>query len=328
MIILAGAGDVEEIAQYNSFWSELGHRALHPVLIRMDILLLGPNGQVGHELRRLAQPLGEVTKMGRSEVDLMQPEQIWTAVEETQPDVVLNAAAYTAVDRAEEEPDRAKKVNAEAPRILAKATREVGAWLVHYSTDYVFDGEKRKPYTEDDQPNPVNEYGKTKYEGEEAIRAVSGKHLILRTSWVYSDRRSNFFRTMLRLGEEYRQGEHDRLTVVDDQIGNPTWSGWIAEATVEIVRTLRKKGLSGDFVGTYHLASAGQTSWYGFAQRIFSQFGYDEVEVEPVPTTEYPTPATRPKYAVLDTTRLQETFGLTPPSWAEQLDVLWNCMNE
>lgn len=296
----------------------------------MNILLLGQDGQIGYELQRSAQPLGEVTATGRAEVDLTQPEQIRSAIEEIRPDIVINAAAYTAVDRAEEEPGCAQTVNAEAPRVLGKATREVGAWLVHYSTDYIFDGEKRKPYTEDDQPTPINVYGQTKYEGEEAIRAVSERHLILRTSWVYSDRRSNFVRTMLRLGEEYRQGEHDRLTVVDDQIGNPTWAGWIAEATVKIVRTLQdqEKVPSGDFAGTYHLASAGQTSWYGFAQRIFSQFGYDEVEVEPVPTTEYPTPATRPKYAVLDTTDLQETFGLVPPTWEEQLAALRNRMEE
>lgn len=294
----------------------------------MDVLLLGKNGQVGHEIRRAVQPLGEVTAVGRAEVDLTQPEQIRLAVRETRPDVVINAAAYTDVDGAEEEPSRARSANVKGPRVLAEASRDVGAWLVHYSTDYVFDGTNETPYTEDDQPDPINVYGQTKYEGEKAVREEGGKALILRTSWVYSDRRSNFFRTMLRLAEECRQGEHDRLTVVDDQIGNPTWAGWIAEATAKIVRTLQEKDQGKNLEATYHLASTGQTSWCGFAQRIFSQFGYDEIEVKPVPTTEYPTPAMRPKYAVLDTTRLQETFGLTPPTWKEQIAALWNCMKE
>jgi len=294
----------------------------------MDVLLLGKNGQVGHELRRAVQPLGAVTAAGRAEVDLTQPEQIRLAVRETRPDVVINAAAYTAVDQAEEEPSLARSVNVEGPRVLAEASRNIGAWLVHYSTDYVFDGTKEAPYTEEDQPNPINVYGQTKSEGEKAVRDEGGKATILRTSWVYSDRRSNFFRTMLRLAEEWRQGEHDHLTVVDDQIGNPTWAGWIAEATAKIVRMLREKEQDKTLSGTYHLASAGQTSWYGFAQSIFSQFGYDGVEVKPVPTTEYPTPATRPKYAVLDTTRLQETFGLRSPTWREQLTALRNRMRE
>lgn len=287
----------------------------------MNVLLLGQKGQVGHELRRAVGPIGTVTATGRAEVDLTQPEEIRATVREVRPDVVINAAAYTAVDRAEEEPDRARAVNVDAPRILAQSARDVGAWFVHYSTDYVFDGTNEEPYTEIDAPAPINVYGKTKYEGEEAVRDVGGRHLILRTSWVYSDRRSNFVRTMLRLAEEYRNGEHDQLTVVDDQIGNPTWAGWIADATVEVLQTMGDAGPD-DYAGTYHLASGGETSWYGFAQRIFAQFGYDEVAVEPVPTTEYPTPAARPAYTVLDTTRVQDTFGVAPPGWEEQLAAL------
>jgi dTDP-4-dehydrorhamnose reductase len=190
---------------------------------------------------------------------------------------------------------------------------------VHYSTDYVFDGTADRPYREDDPANPLGVYGRTKWEGEEAIRESGATHLILRTSWVYSARRSNFLLTMLRLADEVEQDERDGLTVVDDQIGCPTSAHWIAEATATLLERFAGRKAR-DLSETYHLVSAGQTSWYGFARAIFAQFGYDDVPVEPVTTDAYPTKAERPAYSVLDTTRVQDAFGIDIPTWTEQLD--------
>jgi dTDP-4-dehydrorhamnose reductase len=228
--------------------------------------------------------------------------------------VVVNAAAYTAVDDAEDDAERATAINARAPGVLAEATADVGGWLVHYSTDYVFDGRTTGPYTEDDPPNPINVYGRTKWEGEQAVRTAGGPHLILRTSWVYSARRSNFLRSMLRLADD-----HERLTVVDDQTGTPTWAGWIAEATTAMLRRLRDSAVPEEYAGCYHLAASGQTSWYGFAQAIFAQFGRDDVTVKPIPSSEYPIPAARPAYTVLDSDKARRTFDLSIPTWTEQL---------
>jgi len=278
------------------------------------ILLLGATGQVGHELKRTLAPLGTVWAPGRDEVDLADAESLRQAVNEEAPDLIVNAAAYTDVDGAEEAPERAVQLNAHAPRVLAEAARKIGAWLVHYSTDYVFDGEMRVPYTEEDPPNPINVYGETKRDGEAAIQDVGGRYVLLRTSWVYSHRRSNFVRTMLGLADE-----HETLTVVDDQIGVPTWAGWIAEATATIGEQLLAAGDASALRGVYHLAGTGQTSWYGFARAIFAQFDRSDVEVEPVPTSEYPTPAPRPAYTVLDSTRVRDTFGLPVPPWTAQL---------
>ena len=278
------------------------------------ILLLGSTGQVGHELRAPLAALGRVVAPGRDEVDLSAPETIRHIVGDVAPDVVVNAAAYTAVDEAEEEPERAAAVNARAPGVLAAATAEVGGWLVHYSTDYVFDGTNTGPYTEADPPNPINVYGRTKREGERAVREGIDRHLVLRTSWVYSDRRANFLRSMLRLADE-----HETLTVVDDQIGTPTWAGWIAEATGAILSAVLEAETPRRHAGLYHLAASGQTSWYGFAQAIFAQFGRADVAVEPIPSDEYPTTAARPAYTVLDSGMAGRTFDLTVPSWTEQL---------
>jgi dTDP-4-dehydrorhamnose reductase len=277
------------------------------------ILLLGATGQVGHELTRTLALLGTVRAPGRDTVDLAAPDTIRRAVTETAPDLIVNAAAYTDVDGAEDEPERAAALNAEAPRVLAAAAREAGAWLVHYSTDYVFGGEKRAPYTEKDAPNPLGVYGRTKRDGETALQAVGGSFVILRTSWVYSARRSNFVRTMLRLADE-----HDTLTVVDDQTGVPTWAGWCAEATASICDRLLTQGDVSQS-GIYHLAGTGQTSWYGFAKALFAQFDRTDVTVEPVPSSEYPTPAPRPAYTVLDSSRARDAFALSLPSWTEQL---------
>ena len=279
-----------------------------------SILLLGATGQVGHELTRTLAPLGTVRAPGRDEVDLAAPETLRRAVAQVDPALVVNAAAYTDVDGAEDAPERAAMLNAEAPRVLAEAAREAEAWLVHYSTDYVFDGERRTPYTEDAPPTPINVYGRTKRDGERAVQAVAGRYVILRTSWVYSDRRSNFVRTMLRLADE-----HETLTVVDDQIGVPTWAGWLAEATATIGEQLLAVGDPSPLRGLYHLAGTGQTSWYGFARAIFAQFGRTDVTVEPVPSTEYPTPAPRPAYTALDSTRARTTFDLALPTWTTQL---------
>ncbi|MFP4229171.1 MAG: dTDP-4-dehydrorhamnose reductase [Salinivenus sp.] len=275
------------------------------------ILLLGATGQVGHELRRTLAPLGTLYAPGRNAVDLADPKALRSTVQHRTPDVVVNAAAYTDVDGAEEAPGRAAVLNAEAPGVLAEAACDAGAWLVHYSTDYVFDGTQQTPYVETDAPNPINVYGRTKRDGENAIRSVGAPHVILRTSWVYSARRSNFLLTILRLADT-----HDRLTVVDDQIGAPTWAGWIAAATRSIVQQLGADEAVG---GTYHLAAGGQTSWYGFARAIFAQYGLSDVEVVPVSSDEYPTAAARPAYTVLCSDRVRQRFGVDVPSWTEQL---------
>ncbi|MCS4057051.1 dTDP-4-dehydrorhamnose reductase [Salinibacter ruber] len=279
-----------------------------------SILLLGATGQVGHALRRTLAPLGTVHAPGRAAVDLTDLKSVREAVRELGPALVVNAAAYTDVDGAEKEPERAAQINAEAPRVLAEAARAVEAWLVHYSTDYVFGGGKRAPYTEADAPSPISVYGRTKRDGEKAIRAVGGRHVILRTSWMYSRRRSNFVRTMLRLA-----GENDRLTVVDDQIGVPTWAGWCAEATASVCERLLADDAAPE-AGCYHLAGTGQTSWYGLARAVFAQFGRTDVTVEPVSSDEYETAAPRPAYTVLDSSRARAAFDLPATTWTAQLD--------
>jgi dTDP-4-dehydrorhamnose reductase len=293
-----------------------------PIPHKPTILLLGATGQVGHALRDPLGAWGTVGAPGRDTVDLAAPETLRAAVRDAAPDVIVNAAAYTAVDDAEDEPDRAAALNARAPGVLAEAAAEIGAWLVHYSTDYVFDGTATTPYVETEPPNPVNVYGRTKQQGEAAIQSAGGPHLILRTSWVYSARRSNFLLSMLRLADE-----HETLTVVDDQTGTPTSASWIAAATTAILRRLQAMDAPGDLSGLYHLAAAGQTSWYGFAQAIFAQFGRDDVTVEPIPTEEYPTPAERPAYTVLDSSNACTTFDLDIPTWSEQLDALCRQMD-
>ncbi|WP_251930296.1 dTDP-4-dehydrorhamnose reductase [Salinibacter ruber] len=278
-----------------------------------SILLLGATGQVGHALRRTLAPLGRVHTPGRAAVDLTDLTSVRAAVRELGPDLIVNAAAYTDVDGAEEEPGRAARINAEAPRVLAEAARAVGAWLVHYSTDYVFGGTKRAPYTEADAPSPISVYGRTKRDGEAAIQAVGGRHLILRTSWMYSRRRSNFVRTMLGLA-----AENDRLAVVDDQIGVPTWAGWCAEATASICERLLAED-DAALSGLYHLAGTGQTSWYGLARAALAQFGRTDTAIEPVSSGEYETAAPRPAYTVLDSSRVRAAFDLPAVPWTAQL---------
>lgn len=278
------------------------------------ILLLGGTGQVGHALRSRLETRGRVAAPPRTQCDLEDPDALRQTVRDAEPDLVVNAAAYTDVDGAEEEPERAAVINAEAPRVLAEEAERLGAWLVHYSTDYVFDGTATHPYVESDPPNPINTYGRTKRNGEVSVQDAGTRVLVLRTSWVYSARRHNFLRTMLRLSDE-----RDALTVVDDQIGAPTCAHWIADATATILQSVQRHEAPETLGGLYHLSAGGQTSWYGFARAIFAQFGRDEVSVEPVSSDAYPTKAARPAYTVLDSTAARRTFDLKIPTWSEQL---------
>lgn len=282
------------------------------------ILLTGKNGQVGWELQRTLATLGEVIALDRHGMDLTNPDSIRRAVRDHKPNLIVNAAAYTAVDKAEEEPDPAMAINGIAPGILAEEAKRFGAALVHYSTDYVFDGNEDSPYTEEDVPNPLSVYGKTKLAGEQAIQAVGASHLIFRTSWVYGPRGKNFLLTILRLARE-----RDDLRIVDDQVGAPTWSRMIAEATALILvqfygRLTPHPALLTDISGIYHMTAGGQTSWFGFAEAILN---YVPGSVAPVPhltpiiTEEYPTPAKRPRNSVMSNVKLNHQFGVKMPRW-------------
>jgi dTDP-4-dehydrorhamnose reductase len=271
----------------------------------VKILLTGRTGQVGWELAPRLAPLGEVTALDRLAVDLANPGAIRARVREHRPDVIVNAAAYTAVDRAESEPGRAGAINALGPAVLAEEAKTFGALLIHYSTDYVFDGTKPVPYTEDDEPNPLNVYGRTKLEGERAIRASGCRHLILRTSWVYASRGHNFLLTMLRLG-----AERPELRVVDDQRGAPTWARDIAAATVRLLAQPPE--------GLFHLTAAGETTWHGFACEIMRLAGLAPV-VHRIRSAEYPTPAQRPANSLLANGRLQAAAEVVMPPWEESL---------
>jgi dTDP-4-dehydrorhamnose reductase len=276
----------------------------------LRILLLGKKGQVGWELARALAPLGEVTALGRAELDLADVPRLIATVRALQPEVIVNAAAYTAVDKAESEQDAAFAVNATAPRVLAEEAKRSGALLVHFSTDYVFDGAKATPYVEEDPTNPLNVYGASKLAGERAIAAAGCRHLILRTSWVYGPRGANFMLSMLRLARERPQ-----LRVVDDQVGAPTSSRAIADATAAVlVRAMASPGLE----GLYHLTASGETSWCGFARAILARAGI-EIPVVPIPTEQYPTPARRPRNSRLDCARLRAAFGVTLAPWQESL---------
>ena len=285
----------------------------------MKLLLLGGNGQVGRELRRSLLPLGELVVATRdggdadAAADFDAPASLAALIEQTAPEVVVNAAAYTAVDKAETDAAAAFRINAEAPAAIAQACVDTGALLVHYSTDYVFDGNATRPYREDDATAPLGVYGASKLAGEQAIRASGARHAILRTAWVYAAHGKNFLLTMLRLANE-----RDELRVVADQIGAPTPAAWIADATAEIIR----RGVMAS--GTWHLVADGETSWHGFAEAIVDEahaLGLiaRKPRVVAIPTADYPTPARRPAYSVLDTTRLQRDFGVAPPDWRDGL---------
>lgn len=277
----------------------------------MRILLTGKNGQVGWELERTLATLGDVVAFDRQGLDLSNPNSIRRAIREIQPQLIVNPAAYTAVDRAESEPELAMAINGTAPGIMAEEAKTLRAAIVHYSTDYVFDGGNATPYTEDDAPRPLNVYGKTKLAGEQAVRATGVPHLIFRTSWVYGARGKNFLLTVQRLARE-----REELKIVDDQVGAPTWSRMIAEATAQILAQ-RGTGLS-DVSGVYNLTAAGQTSWCGFAAAIVANT-QGRPKVTPIPTSAYPLPAPRPLYSLLSGDKLRETFGLGLPAWDASL---------
>ena len=281
------------------------------------ILLIGKNGQVGWELRRTLAPLGQVLAVDYPEIDLTDAAAARRIVLENKPTVVINAAAYTAVDKAESEPRIAQQINGIAPGVLAEAAKQVDALMVHYSTDYVFDGTKKTPYVETDPPNPVSVYGQTKLEGDQVVRAAGCNHLIFRLCWVYGARGQNFLLTMQRLARE-----RESLRVVADQFGSPTWSRLIAEATTQTLQHVLTVGDATAFKGTYHLAAGGSASWHEFASRIVELMSEAERrcrEVTAIATTDYPTPAKRPAYSVLDCGKLKKTYGIQLPDWKECL---------
>ncbi len=290
------------------------------------ILLIAPTGQVGWELLRCAQPLGTIIPVSRvanayGQVDLSNADSVRRIIQEVKPDIILNAAAYTAVDKAEEEMELAFQVNGTAPAIMAEEAKKSKTLLVHYSTDYVFDGQNNTAYREDDAVNPIGVYGKTKLAGEEGIEAIGGDYLIFRTAWVYGIRGKNFLLTMQRLAKE-----REELSIVSDQIGAPTWSFMITQATVQVLTQLYSPQLIADksqFSGIYHLTCGGQTSWYEFARAIIAR-EHKQPNLIPIPTSEYPTPAKRPAYSVLSNQKLQQTFGITIPDWEKILEL---CLN-
>ncbi|MCF7749394.1 dTDP-4-dehydrorhamnose reductase [Bacillus subtilis subsp. subtilis] len=289
----------------------------------MTVLLFGGNGQLGRELQRALAPLGTIVATTRSgalpdgsaceTADFNEPASLVALLDRVRPDVVVNAAAYTAVDRAEEERDAAWRANAEAPGIIARWCAAAGVPLVHYSTDYVFDGQGPRPYREDDATAPLGVYGASKLAGEEDIRAAGGRHLIFRTAWVYAPHSANFLRTMLRVG-----ADRDVLRVVADQIGTPTPAALIADVTAQALQH------AGGLSGTWHLTAAGETSWHGFAEAIFAEAVASgklarAPKVEAITTADYPTPAKRPAYSHLDVSKLESDFGIALPSWQNGL---------
>ena len=286
----------------------------------MNILLLGKSGQVGWELQRSLAVLGRVTALDHDSTehcgDFANPEGVRETVRALRPDVIVNAAAHTAVDKAESEPEIARLLNATTPGVLAEEAARLGAWLIHYSTDYVFDGSGTRPWVETDAPAPLSVYGAPKLEGEQHIQQTGCHHLILRTSWVYAARGGNFAKTMLRLGSE-----RERLTVIDDQWGAPTGADLLADVTAHAVRHLQSRPGDG---GLYHCVAGGETTWHSYAKYVLEHARQAQpaielkaTEVAPVPTSAFPTPARRPHNSRLDTTRLQTTFGLVLPPWQQ-----------
>jgi len=303
--------------------------------MRPLILLTGKNGQVGAELLGLLPQLGEVVALGHDQLDLSNPTDISRTIREVRPHLIVNAAAYTAVDQAERDETKAQAVNAQAPGLLAEEAKKIGAVLVHYSTDYVFDGAKKLPYDEADSANPINVYGKTKFAGEQAIRSSGVSHLIFRTSWVYATRGRNFLLTILRLATE-----REELRIVSDQVGAPTCASDVAAATIKVLTNLWERNDCG-FVfskvsGTYHMSAAGQTTWYDFAETILEKAGATSHRLEwlaaaikgrplvaqrviPISTEEFGSPTPRPAYSILSNSRLFQKFGVSLPDWHTQL---------
>ena len=281
----------------------------------MKILLAGGSGQLAQELQQVLLSSGEVIAVDRTRVDLSQPESIRQAMAQIQPDLVVNAAAYTAVDKAENEPELASAVNGIAPGIFAEECEKLGASLIHFSTDYVFDGSRGSAYLETDITNPLGTYGKSKLAGEEAIRQAGNRHIIIRTAWVYGNGgKGNFVKTMLRLGKE-----REEIRVVADQIGSPTWTGDLAAATSQIIPQIKP-----EIFGTYQYTNSGVCSWYDFAIAIFEEaaklgFPLKVQRVIPITTAEYPTPAKRPAFSVLSTVKISALLGTYPPHWRQGL---------
>jgi dTDP-4-dehydrorhamnose reductase len=289
------------------------------------VLVTGADGQIGWELRRSLVPLGEVAAMDRKACDLSNLQGLSRIIRDARPDIIVNAAAYTAVDKAEEEEPLATLINGTAVGVLAEEARKLDALLIHYSTDYVFDGTKAAPYTENDLPNPLNAYGRSKLAGERAIAQCGGNYLTLRTSWVYAARGHNFLRTVLRLARE-----RDELSMVTDQIGAPTWAREIADATATIAQQAQREREQGAFnSGLFNVTSAGETSWAGFAEAILdhagSNLGRPRPKIHPISSSEYQTAAVRPKNSRLAGDRVHERFGIDLPDWKPALAI---CMQE
>ncbi|WP_087688906.1 MULTISPECIES: dTDP-4-dehydrorhamnose reductase [unclassified Pandoraea] len=284
------------------------------------ILLTGATGQVGWELARCLQGMGDVYAPARSEMDLLDTDSVVRTIRDFAPDMIVNPAAYTAVDRAETEEAAAYQVNAVVPGVMAEQAKRLGALVVHYSTDYVFDGTSSVPYREEEPTNPQNAYGRTKLAGEAAIAASGANHLVLRTSWVYGNRGANFLLTVQRLARE-----RDELRIVADQHGAPTWCRTIAELTAQtLAQGTNEQGFDADFwrerSGVYHLTAAGQTTWHGFTEAILDLSAAEKrPNVVPIPTSAYPLPAKRPAYSVLDNDKLARTFGVRAPDWRDAL---------
>lgn len=288
----------------------------------MKFLLLGRNGQVGFELRRALAPLGEVAAFDYPACDLTVPDSIRGIIQAVAPQVIINAAAYTAVDTAESSPQLARAINALAPGIIGAEAKKIGARVIHYSTDYVYDGTKTTPYLESDATNPLGVYGLTKRDGDVALAESGADHLIFRTSWVFGSHGANFVKTVLRLG-----AERDKLNVVADQFGAPTSAALLADLTAQALAQLIWRNPADSPSGIYHLTAAGETSWHGFAQAILRggvsrrlTLRLKPEAVRPIPTMEYPLPAKRPANSRLDTMRFRQTFGLTLPHWQSGLD--------
>lgn len=299
------------------------------------ILLTGKNGQVGHELERLLAPATELKALGHAELDQTKPECIRRAIGEFRPHIIVNAAAYTAVDKAESDENLARAINAEAPAVMAEEAKKIGAALLHYSTDYVFDGSQNHPYVETDATYPLGAYGRTKLAGERAIQNAGGRYLIFRTEWVYATSGNNFLLTILRLATE-----REELRIVSDQIGAPTWSREIASCTAKILAAEWRRSHGATFLdgrsGSYHMTAAGQTSWFEFANAIIegvrrsprrAAWLTEEIgdrpllvkRISPIATRDYPTAARRPAYSVLSNALLKDTFGIELPDWRVQL---------
>lgn len=283
-----------------------------------SILLLGSNGQVGKEIEKLLSPHHKIISLARPKIDLSQPDSLRQIIREIQPQIIINAAAYTAVDKAETEPELATAINATAPQIIAAESQKLGSFLIHFSTDYVFDGKQTHPYQETDPTNPLGVYGQTKRAGEIAIEQTHPDHLILRTAWVYGCfGKGNFVKTMLRLGKE-----RSEIGVVTDQIGSPTWAQDIAEAIAQIIPQLTP-----EIAGTYHYTNSGVISWYDFAVAIFEEaqqlgFPLTPPKVIPITTAEYPTLVRRPAYPVLACGKISQLLGTYPPHWRQRLRLM------